>query len=157
MDNFIIREAKLEDINSMMSLYGETIWKIEKSIDSNLKNGFESSNELQNLMSNDIHDENTIILVAESGNKIVGYISASIILLEDAYVEKTAILHEIATKDEYQKLGIGKLLLEECIILLKNRKVRYIKLSLFEKNKKAKNFYESNGFELYSMNYRKKI
>ncbi len=157
LKSLTIRQAKVEDIKDLMCLYGKTIWKIEQKFDNNLKNGFEQSQELYEIMANDINDKNTVILVAELEKKVVGYISASIISLEDAYVEKVATLHEIAIEDEYQKLGIGKSLLDACIKLLKDCNVGYIKLSMIKENSKARNFYEENGFQSYSINYRKKI
>ena len=157
IEGLTIRQAKVEDIKDIMCLYGKAIWKSEQEFDNNLKNGFEQSKELYEIMANDINDQNTIILVAELDKKVVGYISASIISLEDAYVEKVATLHEIATEDEYQELGIGKSLLNSCIKLLKDCNVGYIKLSMFKENSKARNFYEKNGFQEYSINYRKKI
>lgn len=156
MDIFF-RKAKSDDIDRLMELYGKTIWEIERSIDSNLKSGFEKSQELKDIILNDIKDKNTIILVAEIDNKIVGYVNSSIILLKEAYIEKTAILNEIAVDEDYQKQGVGKLLLDKCIECLKKKKVGYIKLSLFMENSKANNFYLANGFHPYSVNYRRKI
>ena len=115
-----IREAKVEDINDIMCLYGKTIWKIEQEFDDNLKKGFEQSKELYEIMTNDINDKNTIILIAELEKNLIGYISVSIISLEDAYIEKIAVLHEIAVEEEYQELGIGKSLLDSCIKILKD-------------------------------------
>ena len=152
-----IREAKVEDINDIMCLYGKTIWKIEQEFDNNLKKGFEQSKELYEIMTNDINDKNTIILIAELEKNLIGYISVSIISLEDAYIEKIAVLHEIAVEEEYQELGIGKSLLDSCIKILKEAKVGYIKLSMFKENIKANNFYKKNGFQPYSVNYIKKI
>ncbi len=157
LKDLIIRQAKEEDIKDIMRLYGKTIWKVEQEFDNNLKNGFEQSKQLYEIMANDINDKSTVILVAELEKKVVGYISASIIPLDDAYIEKVATLHEIATEDKYQKLGIGKSLLNSCIKLLKDCNVGYIKLSTFKENSKARNFYEENGFQSYSINYRKKI
>ena len=108
-------------------------------------------------MTNDINDKNTIILIAELEKNLIGYISVSIISLEDAYIEKIAVLHEIAVEEEYQELGIGKSLLDSCIKILKDAKVGYIKLSMFKENIKANNFYKKNGFQPYSVNYIKKI
>ena len=157
MKNIVIRKADIEDINDILDLYRKTIWETEIKIDNNLKENFGNSDELKEIIKNDIHDENTYLLVAQLDSEIIGYISASILLLEDAYVEKVANIHEIAIKNEYQNQGIGKLLLDECEKVLKSKNVRYIKLTAFKENNNAIKFYENNGFEEYSVNYRKKI
>lgn len=73
-------------------------------------------------------------------NKVIGYISATIIIDE-------CNLLKIIIDDKYRKNGYGKILLKYLIEICKNNSVDKIYLEVRKDNLIAKNFYMSFGFK----------
>lgn len=98
-----------------------------------------------------LNDENIIILVYYINKIIVGYIlirrtDNNTCLLDGLYVEK-----------EYRNKGIGKSLLTEAILRIKNMNIKYIDINVMYHNIIAKHIYEKLGFVEYEIKMRKSI
>ena len=98
-----------------------------------------------------LDDENIIILAYYINKTIVGYIlirrtSNNTCLLDGLYVEK-----------EYRNKGIGKSLLTEAILRIKNMNIKYIDINVMYNNIIAKHIYEKLGFVGYEIKMRKSI
>ena len=98
-----------------------------------------------------LDDENIIILAYYINEIIVGYIlirrtSNNTCLLDGLYVEK-----------EYRNKGIGKSLLTEAILRIKNMNIKYIDINVMYYNIIAKHIYEKLGFVEYEIKMRKSI
>lgn len=97
-----------------------------------------------------LNDENIIILAKYINNIIVGYILIrtynNTCLLDGLYVEK-----------EYRNKGIGKSLLTEAILRIKNMNIKYIDINVMYHNIIAKHIYEKLGFVEYEIKMRKSI
>lgn len=98
-----------------------------------------------------LDDENIIILGYYINKIIVGYIlirrtSNNTCLLDGLYVEK-----------EYRNKGIGKSLLTEAILRIKNMNIKYIDINVMYNNIIAKHIYEKLGFVGYEIKMRKSI
>ncbi len=85
--------------------------------------------------------QNSEINVAYEGTKIVGFI---------AYEDKqdSVEIISLAVIPEYQKKGIGKLLLNQILVKLKNRKVHLV---THPRNTPAIILYLKLGFEIYGL------
>lgn len=60
---------------------------------------------------------------------------------------KETYLTLIAVKNNYQKLKIGKKLLEKCEVESRNNKMVKIRLEVYKNNKQAISFYKKNNFK----------
>jgi [ribosomal protein S18]-alanine N-acetyltransferase len=120
-----IRKAEIEDIKSVFEIQ-------EKH---NL--GYWSLEDYQS----EIANSDSVLLVAESEEKIVGFILARLIT-----TLKTAEIVNFAVVQKYQKRGIGKLLLTELSSVLITSNYKKIELEVREQNLKAINFYLKNKF-----------
>lgn len=84
--------------------------------------------------------ENQIFYVAEENKEIVGFI------MGERTTGNIAIMHSLVVKKEFRDKGIGKLLIkifeEDC----RKRKIRWIMLYGFAKNKKTISFIEKQGY-----------
>ena len=98
-----------------------------------------------------LNDENIIILAYYINKIIVGYIlirktDNNTCLLDGLYVEK-----------EYRNKGIGKSLLTEAILRIRNMNIKYIDINVMYNNIIAKHIYEKLGFVEYEIKMRKSI
>lgn len=101
-------------------------------------------------------NEDTLILIAESDGIPVGYALARI-FEEDATADngtgRVGLIDEIFVEDSARGLGLGRRLLEETIIWLKDRKINRIKLHAYSWNAGARKLYERYGFREYAVAY----
>ncbi|WP_440952917.1 ribosomal protein S18-alanine N-acetyltransferase [Methanococcoides sp. FTZ1] len=79
-------------------------------------------------------------IVLESDGFILGY--AVLVVIKEA-----AHLASIATHPRFRRMGVATALLEACVLLAKENSFPLIRLEVREKNKGAREFYLSNGFE----------
>lgn len=119
-----IRTMTLEDIEQVYSIE-ESIFSIPWS-----KISFENS----------INSKDTIFIVAEKDNKIIGYLGMYL-FLEDADISNVAV------EKEYRRQHIGRELLEYILSEAKSRGVKNVTLEVRETNVPAIRLYESMGFK----------
>ena len=86
-----------------------------------------------------LDDKNTITLLAFAGNICVGYLSALVVLDE-------CNLLKIIVGSNYRKNGYAQALMQELIMILKEKSVSKIFLEVRKDNINAKNLYEKIGF-----------
>ncbi|MEK7611802.1 MAG: N-acetyltransferase [Patescibacteria group bacterium] len=109
--NFVIREAKKKDFDILYALGEATP---EFSISSN--DVFMDPAEFMSVLEH----EDSVFLVAESGEKIAGFIYASI--GENKYLQKrSAYIVYIVTVPIFRKNGVAQLLYDACVVELKKR------------------------------------
>ena len=98
-----------------------------------------------------LDDENIIILAYYINKIIVGYI---LIRRKD---NNTCLLDGLYVEKEYRNKGIGKSLLTEAILRIKNMNIKYIDINVMYNNIIAKHIYEKLGFVGYEIKMRKSI
>ena len=109
---------------------------------------------LENQYGIDVYSESSIlsmfnydyyyVYVLELDNKVIGYISATIIIDE-------CNLIKIIVDNDYRKCGYGKMLLEYLIDKCKEMSIGKIYLEVREDNGVAKSFYQKNRFKRESI------
>lgn len=80
-------------------------------------------------------------LVAKCEGEVVGYVSFTIIIDECQIVN-------VATSQDYRKMGVGKSLIEELLSYAKKSGVSKVYLEVRESNLPAISLYEKYGFEI---------
>lgn len=120
----LIRKLKKADINRVTDLWLDTNLKAHDFIPSQYwKNNYEAVKEML---------PQAEVYVYENDNKIQGFVG-----LNDEYIEG------IFVSDEVQSQGIGKLLLD----FAKEKRMK-LHLNVYQKNIRAINFYQREGFEI---------
>jgi [ribosomal protein S18]-alanine N-acetyltransferase len=123
--NLNIRKAEIDDVESVFEIQQKqnlSYWSIED-------------------YQSEIDNNDAVFLVAESEDKIVGFILARLIA-----TLKVCEIVNFAVVDKYQKRGIGKLLLADLLKFLSTAYYKKIELEVREQNLKAINFYLKNSF-----------
>lgn len=150
--NYTIRKAVLEDsadINNLLTL----LIRDEKKYDSNINENCV----VKRLYENIIPNNSNFVLVAESDNKIIGYLFGYIIDNGDAYLEKTSKLEAVYVIDEFRKKGVATSLIKEFKLWSLKNNVKYIEVQVLNDNTNAINLYNENGFKKFKSTLRTQI
>ena len=122
-DGLIIRPANLGDLPSIV----------------NLENECAEDAYSPELIKQSLSDFNTLTLIAVSGEDVLAYVSASVLVDESDMLK-------IVVKQKFRRMGVGIQLLNELKIELKKRGVDFVFLEVRESNDPAKRLYEKFGF-----------
>jgi|GEM_PF-922989 len=95
----------------------------------------------ESLLENAISSKDTFIIVAEESEKLVGFVIA---IYNDGF--RKATIENIYISQSLRNQGIGKLLLEELLEQLSERKCEYIATLVPLDADSATKLYESEGF-----------
>lgn len=99
-----------------------------------------------------ISDSDKEIMVAVDDGKIFGMISMMILpRLNHATAEM--YVPELVVSEKYRGKGVGKKLINSCILLSKSRKCHRIRLESGNVRKESHKFYEHLGFEQKSLSF----
>lgn len=91
-------------------------------------------------------DRNNIIILAIVEGKCVGMVRAA--LKDEDVDENTAFVGSLYVNENYRRMGIGKMLMDELISKIKNQsKVSSVRLWVNQKQSMAIQFYQALGFK----------
>ena len=154
-----IRQAKIEDYNELRELFDEVdslhcnhLPRIFQKTDQPVRN--------KNYYSELILDDSAGIFIAEIGGKLIGFIHAQ---LQEApnipiFVPRQyTVIVDIGVHSQFQRQGIGKLLMKTAEQWAKEKGSSSIELNVYEFNKTALAFYQSLGYETLSRKMTKQI
>ena len=146
----IVRSARETDIDSIFRLWVESM-KFHEELDP-LIFGYisEKSNHAKRFISEQFKKESSIILVAEKGERVIGYLLGEVReRLPFQRLQITGYIWDIVVTAGERKRGIGSRLLEKAFQFFKDRDLDTVMLNVSEKNRSALRFYEKHGFEPY--------
>ncbi len=92
-----------------------------------------------------LEDDNRQMLLAEVDGRIVGNCSVGRVMNQKRYRHRAAL--GIAVKQEFWGLGIGKIMMEECVTWCIDNEVEQVELEVMTGNKRGINLYKKLGFE----------
>ncbi len=149
MENINIRNCKVQDFQQLKYIYQECInfhlesgYNLEKVL--NAPELFLEYIKALYLM------ENSLVLVAESDGKILGYIICKIgekpPVYKDIYFGE---IDNLAVAVEYQRRGIGQKLFMKAQEWFKTKGITRIELMITVGNEKSNNFWQKMGFETF--------
>ena len=155
MESINIRIATINDLNAVQEL-NNSLFELEfNNFDDTLKVGWPFEKDGKEYFEYMI--ENEIVFVAEAEEKIVGYLAGSICEQISYITETFAELDNMCIDDQYRRLGIGTLLINEFKKYCKEKNIQNIKVTASAKNSRAIQFYIKNGFEDYNVTFKYKI
>ena len=80
-------------------------------------------------------------LVAEKNDQVIGVILCS-------HDGRRGYLHHLAVDTRYRRMGLGRKLVQECLLLLVREGITKCNIFILEHNESGIAFWEYNGFEL---------
>lgn len=152
--NILIREARDEDVPSIMEMDRDTIMMVSK-LDGK-KDLFKIAERHREHFMRFFNIATQTVFVAENKKEIIGFIW----LLENAEVftgTPYIFVMGIAVKPEWRKKGIGKHLMDRAEDSCRDRGFPYLKLMVNSKNKTALRLYRRLGFEVEELHMRKRL
>ncbi len=152
-----IKKAKIKNLDEITNLSSASAMFHEKLTPYYILNkNFKAI--LKKSLKKNIYSSNSLILVAEENNEIVGYLLAFKINRPEMFsIKKTGLISDIFIKENYIKRGIGELLAKESFNWFKKSKIKTIEINIESKNKPALNFWNALDFEDVSIEKYKKL
>ncbi len=149
MDNLIIKTASDKDIPNILGLLYELGRpKPEKDSDVDV---------FRKLVKKYLTDSDKKIIIAVHNEiEIVGMTSI-VFLPRLNRVNFEMYIPELIVLEKYQKQGIGKKLINYCIVLAKEKKCHGIRLESGNQRKESHQFYKNLGFEQSSLSFTKNL
>ncbi len=147
IDNVLVRPASNKDIPMLLGLlYDLGRPKPQKDSDVEL---------FRTLFTKYIQDSDKTVLVAELDDvKIVGMVSIMFLSrLNQSTLEM--YIPELVILEKYQNHGMGKKLVNSCIILAKEKKCHRIRLESGNQRKDSHQFYKRLGFDQHALSFTK--
>ena len=152
-----IRKAKLKDITQITN-YGLELLKYHQGIDLYFTPDKNAKEFYQKLFKKFIYSKNSNLLVAEDCGKIIGYALGGIHPRMPIFkIKRIGSINDIFIIKKFRKTGISKLFLIEMKKWFKNKKIKYIELSVHIENKIGKKVWLRYGFEDYMLKQRIEI
>lgn len=148
----IVRRARKTDFNNYYKLGIEGLKYNSKLTDEKLKITLKT---VKKEFENTIKSRRRLMLFAIEDGKIIGYIIGT--MLKNAFEKKSSYLDDIFIKEGYRRKGYGTQLMNEFIKLMKNKKVKKIRLGVRTNNEKAINLYKKLGFAVKNYEMEKLI
>lgn len=141
-----IKVATIDNLKDIQELNHQLCIKENKEFDPTINEDYPIQKEGKEYFKERI--ENGCALVAEVGNKIVGYLVGGMSEISDyRNVSKMAEAENMYVLEEYRSFGIGGKLFQRFVDWCKIREVERIRVFASAKNTKAIEFYKKEGFE----------
>ncbi len=149
MSEISIRESSSTDVSIILRLLDE-LGRPKPQGDSDVDT-------FSKLITKYVEDSDKTILVAElDDTKIIGMVSVMFLpRLNQSTLEM--YIPELVVIKKYQKLGVGKKLINSCITLANNKKCHRIRLESGNLRKESHQFYLHLGFEQYALSFIRKL
>ncbi|WP_432664388.1 GNAT family N-acetyltransferase [Wukongibacter baidiensis] len=147
-----IREAVLEDMESIKILLDELNHSSAELLPSFFKIAETTNEEIKKLINN----ESCELIIAEEYRKIVGLIEIHLnetknipVLIKKRYI----YIQNLIVQESFQRKGVGKALIDAAKKWGSERGIKYYRLSVIPSNNSAISFYINEGFEpiMYNM------
>ena len=141
-----VRKAKPEDLKSIQDL-NHQLFLFDHDRDPQLNTQWPYEREGKDYFSKMIAGEIGVCFVAESDNKVIGYLAGSIKTEVTSYrpIRRTELENMFVVK-ELRGQGVGTILAKEFIGWSKKQGVEHVFVSAYAGNKDAIKFYEKAGF-----------
>lgn len=98
----------------------------------------------------EVTNPDTAFYFAKYGNEIIAYLKLNLGHSQTELQDDLAMeIERIYVLEAFQGKQIGQLLYEKAIHIAKEKELHYIWLGVWEENKKAIQFYQKNGFEVF--------
>lgn len=98
----------------------------------------------------EVTNSDTVFYFAKYDNEIIAYLKLNIGRSQTELQDHQAMeIERIYVLEAFQGKQVGQLLYEKAISIARTKALHYIWLGVWEENKKAIQFYQKNGFEVF--------
>ncbi len=147
MENLIIRSAKTEDIDKIITLLIEL---------GRPKPDMDDKKRFPELIQSYLDDSDKEILIVRNSSDVIGMISI-IYLTRLNQKQQEMYIPELIIQKEFRNTGIGKKLINAVIELAKKKNCHRIRLESGNQRTESHMFYEKNDFEQSALSFDLKI
>ncbi len=152
-----IRNAVSEDLKSIQKL-NKLLVEFDSQFDETIQPDWATSEDGIEFISERISGDDGIVLIAESENKIIGYLIGGI---EEAASYRTiqllGELEEMVVLEEFRGQKIGEKLVQEFFGWCRSKNLKRVRVEVSAPNFKGINFYHRQGFEDFNLILEKNI
>ena len=148
MDNFEITKVNSNEITSLQKVGKKTFFETfsQTNTEENMQKYLEESFSSDKLLG-ELNNPDSLFYFAKYNDEIVGYLKLNFGHSQAELNDNEALeIERIYVLKDFQGKKIGQKLYEKAVEVAKQNKVKYIGLGVWEKNQKAIDFYEKNGF-----------
>ena len=140
----IVREVKTSDANNLAVLIQQVDGSAQYMLWEEGERNIQPENQ-QKMIESMKNKDNSTILVAEDGNRLVGYL---LVIGGSARRNRHSCYIVIGILKEYRGKGVGSQLFDELERWASKHKLRRIELTVVTRNKAGLSLYKKKGFEI---------
>ena len=143
-----IRRAEPRDVEALGEL-GAALMRTHYAFDAHrfLAPGDRAESGYAHFLGSQLADDESIVLVAEQEDRIVGYVYAAVEPLSWKELrDECGYIHDLLVADEARRTGVGDALLSRAIEWLKARGMPRVVLGTAAQNETARRLFERRGF-----------
>lgn len=159
MSEIAIRKATLNDLDSLVELYGEMELHIRQlPADPLFTLGSNWRDLTKRYFTEFSSRDDKLVLVAVKGTDIVGFLTAMVTTTLPIFEQRNyGLLNDMFVKQEHRRKGVGKRLLAAATEWFEQRHVRRLELRVEASNSEAITFYETHAFKIRSHTLKREI
>lgn len=144
-----IKEAKKKHIPEIIEIWKEFM-DFHRDIDPFFARRENAHRKAKQYLRESIRSRKSQVLIALDNRKVVAYSLSRIAEYPPVFKQSTfGFISDMAVKQNYQRQGIGKYLLEETKNWLTEQGVQRVELEVASKNEVGKSFWAKHGFREY--------
>jgi ribosomal protein S18 acetylase RimI-like enzyme len=157
----LIRQAKDEDVNSIVALYARAT-KLMHQISPNgfgeaLKSPLDIEQERESF-TRALDDQGTVVLVAEQGGKVVGFIMGVVEKHPDDLLSAPYVtVQYLYVSEKFRRAGIAKTLIQAVENWAADKGLYTLELKVWNNNESAKDLFQSLGYLFLELRMAKRI
>jgi ribosomal protein S18 acetylase RimI-like enzyme len=149
MNHITIRQATLSDIPKVVDLWAEHV-DFHAAYDAHFTRKQNSEEVFSNYLREQIDNPGLLLLVAESGAKIVGFLLAELGKYPPCFVQRDYVaISDIAVTKDFRRRGIGRQLLAEAMKWFASKGIDRIETRVATTNPLSTQFWRQMGFSPY--------
>jgi len=147
-----IRKANFGDIDILVSLSWKTFYDSFHHLNtiSNL-NAYMNKAFTRERLLDELENENSAFYFAKNTNHVIGYFKINRKDAQTEFKDDTCMeIERIYLDQDHQGQGYGTEMLNQVKLIALDEGLRYLWLGVWEKNARAIQFYQKNGFDVFS-------
>jgi len=147
VDSFRIRRATSSDVGRIVGLMLLLQKHVEKSNPSVWRITEEGKKLIRQKAKADLTDDNVLVLVAEAGDKVIGYVRGEVTNRSDHLPRIVAQISFMYVVKQFRRKGVGRRLVKELCTFFCLRRAEDLTVRYVVGNKEAEGFWRKLGFE----------
>jgi ribosomal protein S18 acetylase RimI-like enzyme len=148
MNEIVISKIGIEQINQLQQIGRQTFSETfaESNSAENMAKYIEEAYSYEKL-SAELNDPDSFFYFAILGQDVIGYLKLNVGASQTEVKDNDALeIERIYVLKSFQGKRVGQMLFEKAIQIAKEQNAEFVWLGVWEKNKKAIQFYTKNGF-----------